>query len=650
MSQDSSPAAAPSARVHGPALLSSACLAVYYALSMSRDLSLYDSGELALAARQLGLGHPPGQPLHTLLGHVFAWLTPGAALLGINLLSALPSALCVLPATRIAEALAGPHAAPYARRWLPWLFIPLGMHESVWEPSTRVEVYALATFCALSAVAAALPLMAAVPGGVRVTQRAAWKTGILLGLSASANPGIALATGAALAPGVLLTRSVPVILRVGCGGILGLLPYVYLPLVAARHDVLVWGGLQDGESMLRYLTLADYKSIGGLGALGILAHALAWGVWALEHMLVPGLVFGLGGFWRGRQRVRHGFLVFVIAFAMVLATVSSNAVWDLQIPDYNGYLAIAYWLAAAGGGALFASSYFQERFVACAVLGLCLITSVCAPPAPWVRTRHEDTLARHLAQQVLREAPKGAIVISSADYFAGSLFYVQEAERQRPDVTVLAHGLASSSWHWRHLMRRHPDLAPVNLTQRGPRNARIRDWLARNAERPVLVEQLSVARDLGLTACAGGLYLRTGDACDSDPKPVAAELLGRELSELAGGSPSAAQAIAQISEQLGSALWQLGEVQMAHDVLLAGVPRELWPTRTADSSDLYGTDSGPPSPHWQRHAALGDPARNLFLAGALVSRSGQSHLARGYAQAAADLQLPEALRLLASHH
>ena len=36
------------------ALLASACLAVYYTLSSSSDLSLYDSGELALAAVQLG--------------------------------------------------------------------------------------------------------------------------------------------------------------------------------------------------------------------------------------------------------------------------------------------------------------------------------------------------------------------------------------------------------------------------------------------------------------------------------------------------------------------------------------------------------------------------------------------------------------------
>jgi hypothetical protein len=267
---------------------------------------------------------------------------------------------------------------------------------------------------------------------------------------------------------------------------------------------------------------------------------------------------------------------------------------------------------------------------------------------PWARTRHVDHLARHLAEQVLREAPKGAIVISYSDYYAGSFFYLQEAERQRPDVTVLAYGLSGSSWHWRHLMRRHPDLAPVDLKQRGHRNTRIRDWLAHNPGRAVLVEQLSIARDLDLPVCPGGLYLRVSEACAAERSSVAAKLLARELAQLQGGSPSAAEAIAQVSEQLGSALWQLGASAMAHEVLLAGVPRAHWPARIAQTEDVADGVSGPPPSPWQRHAALGDPARNLFLAGALVSRAGPRHLARGYAQAAADLRLPEALQLLAA--
>ena len=61
-----------------------------FAASASRDLSFYDSGELALAAVQGGLGHPTGQPLHTLLGHAVTAVLPAAwALPGLSLLSAL---------------------------------------------------------------------------------------------------------------------------------------------------------------------------------------------------------------------------------------------------------------------------------------------------------------------------------------------------------------------------------------------------------------------------------------------------------------------------------------------------------------------------------------------------------------------------------
>ncbi len=69
--------------------LATSCLALYYVASMARDLSLYDSGELALAAVQLGLAHPPGQPLHTLLGFVLSRLPLVAPITGVALLSLL---------------------------------------------------------------------------------------------------------------------------------------------------------------------------------------------------------------------------------------------------------------------------------------------------------------------------------------------------------------------------------------------------------------------------------------------------------------------------------------------------------------------------------------------------------------------------------
>jgi hypothetical protein len=57
-----------------------------------------------------------------------------------------------------------------------------------------------------------------------------------------------------------------------------------------------------------------------------------------------------------------------------------------------------------------------------------------------------------------------------------------------------------------------------------------------------------------------------------------------------------------------------------------------------------------PPPHWMRAVALGDPARNLFLAGAVAAASGQAQAAHGYVEAAASLRLPEAEDLLTHQH
>jgi hypothetical protein len=289
----------------GSAWLASAALGAYDCATMSRDLSLYDSGELALAAAQLGLGHPPGQPLHTLLGYVAAHLAP-SALVGINLVSALPSALSIVPAARIARFLCAPaeasrvHVPGRAVRefpstgeartgtrtgaiisspehWLPWLLALFALHWCLWEPATRVEVYTLATLAALWAIALALPLCAARGSLVR----GALGVGVALGLCASVNPVIAAATGCGLLPALLVAartqeRGARALLRLALGGVLGLLPYLYLPLVAAHSRVLVWGGLHDADSYLRYLTLRDYARNQTIGLADFLEHARLW--------------------------------------------------------------------------------------------------------------------------------------------------------------------------------------------------------------------------------------------------------------------------------------------------------------------------------------------------------------------------------------
>ena len=129
-----------------------------------------------------------------------------------------------------------------------------------------------------------------VPAGVDPAERypTVGEFGRALTAAAEAARGVSLETKAAvaaLAPSLLATRAFMLLVRVAAGGLCGLLPYAYLAIIAGRSDVSVWGGLQDGASVLRYLTLGDYAHNRGLPPLGVLSHALAWWVWALAHLL-----------------------------------------------------------------------------------------------------------------------------------------------------------------------------------------------------------------------------------------------------------------------------------------------------------------------------------------------------------------------------
>jgi Protein of unknown function (DUF2723) len=678
-----------SLRAIGSTWIATACLALYYVASMARDLSLYDSGELALAAVQLGLAHPPGQPLHTLIGFAFSRLPFVTPLVGVGLVSALPAALTLIPATSLGQRVLGERASGAARSGMPWLLAACAIHPCLWEPATRVEVYALATFGAVWTLAAAADVAECGIEGRR-GRRQVLRLGVALGLTASVNPVIALAAALAIAPALASaafaragmrqgdgaesaaarTKRQPVRVRATLaasaivGGLIGLMPYGYLPLVASRKHVMVWGAPHDVPSYLRYLLLRDYAHNQAIIWSAWSAHVLDWLAWAGRTGLWPILALGLIAHLIFGGRVTRASVP--LAFILLLANIAANVVWHVEVPDYAGYLATPLWALAAGAIAIGLHEYKHPALRSGAILLAlgCAVSAVATPPTPLVRTRSSDHLARTLANRVLREAPRGSIVISETDAVTGALFYLQAAERARPDVTVLAYGLASSSWHWEQLLRAHPDLKPVALQGPGGRAGRVRRWLAANPQRPIIIESWYTGREIGLEMCEGGLFLRAGAACDgakqastmatptSAARDSAANLIAKQLDELAEGSPSVAGLLAQTSYTLGEALWRIGDAREAHAALLAGVPRSLWPVRTL-SEGFVRAAAPPPSAApmvYAKPAALGDPGRNLFLAGAIVSATGDRALATEYLRAAAKTGLPEAQRLLAREH
>src|SRR5689334_15507186 len=84
-----------------------------YSLTLAPTVTLVDSGELMLAARTLGVAHPPGFPFYVLLTHLFTWLPVGSVAERVNFASAMFAALAAAMLTLVvAEMLLSGEARP----------------------------------------------------------------------------------------------------------------------------------------------------------------------------------------------------------------------------------------------------------------------------------------------------------------------------------------------------------------------------------------------------------------------------------------------------------------------------------------------------------------------------------------------------------
>jgi hypothetical protein len=90
-------------------------------------------------------------------------------------------------------------------------------------------------------------------------------------------------------------------------------------------------------------------------------------------------------------------------------------------------------------------------------------------------SRASETMARDYARDVLRSVDPYALVVTAGDNDTFPLWYAQEVEGVRRDVSVLVLSLASTNWYLRQLQERppanfEPDAAPeLFRNQRWPR-------------------------------------------------------------------------------------------------------------------------------------------------------------------------------------
>jgi len=274
--------------------------AALFGSTATSAVQVADSGELVIAACKLGVAHPPGYPLFTLLGHAACQLPWSTAAARVTLVSVLAGICALLSLCAIVRRITGNSWAAFTAA------LCLAVGPIFWRQCSQPEVFALHV-----ALSLALVQLSLVVGSARTQRRhllGSLGLGLIGGLAlANHHSAVLLAplpAAAVLWPG---RGAAARIARVGaaCLGLcLGLLPYLQL-LLADPAVIPRWGETGDWAGLLHHVLRRDYGTlrlaVGGggnplssAGALLVaLPEQLGWllapfALWGVVLLLVSG--------------------------------------------------------------------------------------------------------------------------------------------------------------------------------------------------------------------------------------------------------------------------------------------------------------------------------------------------------------------------
>jgi hypothetical protein len=413
------------------------------------DVLPADAGEFQLVATLLGVAHPTGYPLYTMVGHLFVRLLPwGTPAYRLNVMSGLLAAstlVLVARATRLWARRLGAFSLVAVGGGLA-AALTLGTATTFWAQATIANVRTPAAFFAALALYALSRVATA--SEQRQADRALVLLGLALGLGGGHYPPLAFVGLFFVIYLLLADPRLAVQPRrwwrpLLVGVISFLLPLVYLPIQGARAAPLAPEGLDTLPGFLHHFLARGFAGDMFAFATGAdLPHRLTLlpTLFSLQFnvVLLAAALLGLVGLLRRDWR-----LFILLGGSLVLHTVVSIT---YRAPQTVEYLMPAYLPVAIAAGLLPALSSIP-RPTSDARRAHFLVPSCLAAIVLWAGLLNgwvhgpsfvelaEDHTARRAVEPLLETAPAGSLILSDWRW-AMPLRYLQQVEGLRPDVEV----------------------------------------------------------------------------------------------------------------------------------------------------------------------------------------------------------------------
>lgn len=443
MSSPATPSPRLGATAAGPAGVGLAVFVVtliVYARTLCPTVAAGDSGELATAAARLGIAHPPGFPLWTLLGRVAAIVGPDRPIIALNALSA----LCVAGAAALATLLL--HRVTGRLLVSAGVALAFAFSRAVWDTAVVTEVYALNLLVTVAALTAGIYARS---GRSSFFVLAAYLVGLGVGnhpFALLAAPPIALC---AFLPGdgAVSWRRVPAFLG---AFLLGLSVYLYLPVRWSAGPDINWGGIRATSDLVDHVLRTQYGGLGEAAAHTSLALRFRVMVGVLgKSVPLPLAIAGLAGAAMLLRRRPFGIALalvtlFVVAGPLTAALIRYEDTFldrTVVTPFFLPAVLAVFLLAGVALAALdtLAGSHLADQPRATLVIraALALLPPIFLAEANWTSCdRRHATLARDYGTRLLHSLPKDSRLFVEGDNELFTLLYLQRVENEREDVLL----------------------------------------------------------------------------------------------------------------------------------------------------------------------------------------------------------------------
>lgn len=474
-------------------LLTAFFVFVIYLFTIAPSVVQIDSGELATVQITLGIAHPTGYPLFTIVGYLFSLIPlPFTKIFQMNLLGAIfcsaSVGVFVFAVKLVLDNLGlfnpiedvkknktkklkkkekskkkttatSDNIIPDYVKYLSAVFggLTLAFSKTFWFQSTSVEVYSLHLLLITIIILFLIKVFINSNSNDKILPWIIFSLFLALGFTNHMTtllilPGVAYLyflrygfnPNSIKRVGLMILFFIPVLI----------IFYSYLPIRASQSPLLNWGNPIDLERIFRHFSGKQYQ----VWLFSSTAAAKKQFIHFVETLPIEfsiSLILAAIGLFAAFIKAKRLFIFLIITFFFTILYSINYDIHDIDSYFLLAYICLAFFTAF---GVVFVLTIkdlnkYAAIGILAAVLGIQVYSNVDEVNQSGIYTFEDYTKA------VVGSVTEDAIIFSYQwDYFISSSYYYQNVEDYRKDVAVIDKELLRRSWYYNQLSNAFPGL------------------------------------------------------------------------------------------------------------------------------------------------------------------------------------------------